>query len=494
MVTQPGGHTRRVAVGAASLLIGMGITLLCQLAYAAITGRIVSPASFGAYAAALTSAGLTALIALGGLEQAAARTPVDSDDKVRDLISAAWYWGIAGSLLTFASAPLVVWIWGIPASLPVSLGLSLGMPFASVAGVLAGALRRRGRTTTVAWTGTVGTVIGLLLGGIVVLAFRTPWALSAPLVVGNIATLLLLRFATRIPIAPRGMKTDFREDLSYGAKTTLLNVARYTVNLTPAWAVSRVAGTSGLGQWNRATTLVSVPLESAQRALTTALFPELRPSGPVFAKSGVFQELVGVLIAVSTPLALYGFILAPDFTTLILGSGWEDAASWASWAAVIAALSITTVPLGAAFEAQGRFGAATWTWLSRTIIILLSVAGTLLTGDPLVAIAGLAAATFVGMLVQFVLATRMGLLRMPRLFRDVFSTLALCLPFVVTAAATTTVPGLTHVAVLGIGAVLFAAQIACQSLLRGMVPGWNALLARLTVALRSERPPDMPTR
>jgi O-antigen/teichoic acid export membrane protein len=204
---------------------------------------------------------------------------------------------------------------------------------------------------------------------------------------------------------------------------------------------------------------VSVPLESAQRAITTALFPELRPRGPVFAKSGVFQELVGVLIVVSTPIALYGFVLAPDFTTLILGSGWEEAASWASWASVIAALSLTTVPIGAAFEAQGQFRAATWTWLSRTVVILLAVAVTLLTGDPGVAIAGLAAATFMGMLIQFVLATRMGLLDLPRLLRDVWSTLALCLPFVVAAAAAARLPGLTNLAVLAIGIALFAVQV-----------------------------------
>ena len=256
-------------------------------------------------------------------------------------------------------------------------------------------------------------------------------------------------------------------------------------------AVSRVAGPGGLGQWNRATTLASVPLEPTRRPITSALPRTATPRAclrQVRCFSGTRWGPYCRLHARRT----YGFGLAPYFTTLILGSGWEDAASWVSWDSAISALSLTTVPIGTGFEAQGQFRAATLTWLSRTVVILLSVAVALVTGDPRVAIAGLVSAT-IGMLTQFVLAMRMGPLNLPGLLRDVWSTLAVCLPFVVAAAAATRLPGPRTSPSLPSASRCSLDRSHAESLLCRMVPGWDALLARLALAVRSETTPQMPT-
>lgn len=76
------GHAVR---GAAWLLGGQVTVVLAQLFYAAFTGRLVSPAAFGAYAVAMSTAPLVLLLATAGIGNAAARAAELSEPQVRAL-------------------------------------------------------------------------------------------------------------------------------------------------------------------------------------------------------------------------------------------------------------------------------------------------------------------------------------------------------------------------------------------------------------------------
>ncbi len=315
-------NSRRVLRGFVAMSASSFGVMAVQLGYAAITSRLLPPSAFGAYAVALSGVGLIGMLGGSSLGQSAARRDHDSVQLDRSLVTLALLFGGTTALVAMLLAPVWGQLWGVPESAPVTRVLALGIPLTALASVLAGILRRGGRTSAVAGRTAIGQLTGMAIGLAAVLSMKTAWSLGVTAVAGAVVTLALL--AASLPrerLTPTRPTSASIDEVIYSAKTAGMDLLRYGTNIIAPWSIGRFVGDAGLGGYNRATTVLTLPLEALQRAFTYSLFPELRPGGPASRSS---KPLTDIMILVTWPAVIVagtGFFAAPPLLSLILGPG-----------------------------------------------------------------------------------------------------------------------------------------------------------------------------
>ncbi len=379
-----------------------------QLGYAAITSRLLAPNAFGAYAVALSGVGLIGMLGGSSLGQAAARRDHDSVRLDRSLVSLAVIIGSFTALVALMLAPLWGRVWGVPESTQVTQVLALGMPLTALSAVLAGILRRGGRTSAVAGRTGVGQVAGMALGLAAILTYGSVWSLGVASAAGSVVTASLL--ATALPWErqkPAWPTSASIEDAVYGAKSAGMNLLRFGTEQLPAWSLGRFVGAPDLGAFNRATTLLTVPMGALQHALTYSLFPELRPQGPGVRNGG----LTDIMVLIAWP-ALFaagtGYFAAGPLITLLLGSGWETAGSIAGIALLVGVLQLVRTPLGSALEAQGLFRTTFVGWVLSALVTGIGATATAYTKSVMPAVLGLVIASLSAAAVYLIANARTG--------------------------------------------------------------------------------------
>ncbi len=415
-----GIHSRRVLKGFLTMSGTSAAVMVVQLGYAALASRVMGPDAFGAYAVALSGIGILGMAGGSTLGQAAARRPSNSDAGDGALLTAAVLAGTIAATLAFALAPLWAQLWGIPEATSVTRVLALGMPLSAAAGVLAGVFRRFGRTHEVAARSAVGQLLGMGIGLVAVLNVREPWSLAITPVGGSIITCLLLAAGiSRARLRPRWPSGQAVEDVIYGSKAAAMNLLRSSSGQVARWSISRFAGAPALGAFNRATTIVTIPLETLQRSFNYALFPELRPGGPVASNP---RALTDILILTAWPAVILvpvSYFAAPPILSILLGSNWEAAAQLAGLAALMGVVPMIAVPLASALEALGHFRVTALAWFIGSCVVGAGVVGTIHThaADP--AMIGMIGAEVSLACVAGIALSRRGLLSGGRLLRAV---------------------------------------------------------------------------
>lgn len=367
-----------------------------QLGYAAITSRLLPPSAFGAYAVALSGVGFIGMLGGSSLGTAAARRDHDSVQLDRSLVTLALIVGFPTALLAMLLAPLWGRVWGVPESTQITRVLALGIPLSALTAVMAGILRRGGRTSAVAGRTGLGQLVGIAVGLAAILSLRTTWSLAVVSVAGLVVTASLLSAALpRERLKPARPDSSSVGDAVYGVKSAAMNLLRYGTNLIPAWSIGRFVGAPDLGAFNRATTMLTLPIEAVQRAFSYSLFPELRPGGP-----GIQSEraLTDIMILVTWPAVVLGglgYFAAPPLLAILLGPGWNAATDVAGLALLLGVVPIIGVPLASALEAQGRFRGPLVSWLLSSTALVLGAVGAARTSTLTPAMLGLLGAAVV---------------------------------------------------------------------------------------------------
>lgn len=420
-----GSMPQRVLSGFVALSASSVLVMLCQFGYAAVTARLLPVDAFGAYAVALSGIGMLSLINGSTLGLAAARRSEADPAADRALVTASLVTGAGVMVLAMATATVWSALWGVPDAAPVIVVLAAGTPFVSVSAVVAGVLRRQGRTPVVARRSAVAQLLGMLLGLVAVLETKASWSLAVASVAGAVISTALL--GVRLPrqdITPSRPTREMVGDLLYSSKAAGMNLLRYGANLLTPWSIGRFAGVDALGAYNRATTLVTVPLENLQTALSYSLFPELRPEGPVFAKTRAFTQLMVLVTWPAVIAASLGVFGAGPFLSVLLGPQWGAAASIGGLAVLLGVIPMLGVPALSAVEAQGEFRISAVAWVVALLAIGIGSGWTVVTGDPRWAMLGLVASKACSALVALSYLARTGRFQFGEYARGVLPILA----------------------------------------------------------------------
>jgi O-antigen/teichoic acid export membrane protein len=392
------GHAVR---GAAWLLGGQVTVILAQLFYAAFTGRLVSPAAFGAYAVAMSTAPLVLMLATAGIGSAAARAQELSEPQVRALATVSLGLGVVAAGIVWLIADPWSLLWGNPEAVDATRWSALGILPAPFLGLLVGLSRRSGKFRQLSMASTGGGFIGMTIGAVFVWNFRSAASLVAMSIGATAIQTVLLVWVVGRRARPGPLRFDVVEHLRFGTKVVLSNGIGYLTVAAPQLALSRGVGAAMLGSWNRAAVITQVPLEMIQNSMVQVLYPEFRHDiGTTDRASKLWLDLLALAAWVMLPLGAVTAACAYFMLPFVLGPGWQTAASLAPWVAMTAATNVPVVVLGSALEATGRFGGVWPPRISGLAITASSAAIALAFHSVLAVIVGLLLAAVVSHALQ----------------------------------------------------------------------------------------------
>ena len=322
-------------MNASQIISGLGwsaaatvINALGQFVFLAVLARLLDPAAFGLLAMASIALRFSSFFAQLGFAQALIQKPsLCSADRTAALVMALslglTFYGLTalaapGFAAYFRAPELVTVLWVLAASLPI--GALGGLPLA--------VLRRAGQFKRIAFIEVTSFVLGYGAVGMGCASSGLGvWSLVAAALAQHTITLVLgfacARYTLAWPLRPEA----FRHLWRFGATYSLIGFLEFLSASVESLFLGRVFGKAALGTYNRAVTLVQLPVEQAVTAVNKVLFPALASMQTDRSRlaDGFQMMLLGVGLF-STALACGIAAAAPDVVALLLGPKWVDAA------------------------------------------------------------------------------------------------------------------------------------------------------------------------
>jgi lipopolysaccharide exporter len=314
--------------GAAWNYGGAGVVIVGQLAYTALTARLISPAEFGAYATAQALLMLVGYLTLATVGNAIIRLPHIDRQVVGTGLLLSGGAGLAVALLVLAIAGPWADLWRSPGAETLLRLFAPQVFLASLAIVPLALLRRGLRFRAASLIETSSTLAGFALGAAAAVELRDANAL----VVGQVANAALLLtlsvLAARSQLGLAWSRSWGRSLFSFSAQVSLQNLDHYVNNTLPSFAVSRTLGQASLGFFSRGTLLVGLP----QTFLVQGISKTLYPIYPRFRddereSQRMMIDVVAVATTVIWPLFAVLAGLGPLVVRVLLGPDWTAVAS-----------------------------------------------------------------------------------------------------------------------------------------------------------------------
>ena len=314
--------------GAAWSYGGTAVVVVGQLAYTALTARVISPAEFGAYATAQALIMLVGYFTLRAVGNAIIRNPALDRAVVGTATIMTCAAGAAVGAVVLAAAGPWAQIWRSEDAASLLRLLTPQVFLGCLAIVPMGLLRRQLRYRSATIIETASVLLGFAIGAGLAVRLRDANALVLGQVTSAAAMAAFSILATRSMLSLAFSKRHARELFSFSAQVSIQNLSHALTGILPQFAVSRSLGPTSLGFYSRAEVLVVLP----QTFFAQGIYKTLYPIYPRFRDSReegrrMMTDVTSVTLTAVWPLfaALAGF--APLVVELLLGARWAPVAS-----------------------------------------------------------------------------------------------------------------------------------------------------------------------
>lgn len=364
---------------------GTVATLAMQLVYTATMARLLDPEAFGVVAGAMVGLRFITYFARFGIGNAVVQRDVLEDADVRVAMTLSVLIGTGAGVLALAMSPVIAGAIGQTEVAAVMRWLALGLVVAGVAAVPEALLRRSMRFRALAIIGTVSFGIGYLGVGIATAARDWGvWSLVAATLTQGLILAIGVLIAARPSLRPSLERRRGRRILTFGGAVSLTGFLEFLGSNLDTLAVGRWAGTAALGQYSRATYLVSLPVEQLTAAASKVLLPSLSKVQHEPERFGR-ALLTGISVlstVVMVPVALAA-AAAPALVEVVLGPGWDQAASVLPVVGAAYGLALLTHLPALATEAKGAVGLKLGIQLVTLVVLVAGLSVVVLTGPTL---------------------------------------------------------------------------------------------------------------
>ncbi len=340
---------------------------------------LVSPADFGLVAVVVAVLGIADVLRDLGLSTAAVQAQSLSRQQASNLFWLNLAIGVAMAGGAVLAAPAISSVSGDPRLTGIAIALSTSIVLNAAQPQFQAQLLRELRFERVALTELASVGIGIMVGVLQAAAGAGYWALVGQ-VIAQSASLLLLRVAASDfrPGRPR-RGVEMRGLLTFGANLAGSQLLVYlSSNLDTIMMGMRYSAAS-VGQYRRASQLVSLPLAQLMTPLTSVAVAALsRCLGDSVRLWGYFRRAQIVTAYPATIALAVGALNAEWMVTLLFGTAWQATAGFIQILCIAGVLQITSYPLYWAFLALGRTrDHFVLSMISRSILVASVAAGSL---------------------------------------------------------------------------------------------------------------------
>ncbi|MCR4267614.1 lipopolysaccharide biosynthesis protein [Nitratireductor sp. ZSWI3] len=324
-----GGLARRSIVGILWTGLSMGALAVAELVALLVLARLLSPAEFGLYAAALVVIKFSAIFENLGVTPAIVQRPVLEVRHLRVGFTLSMLLSLAVSAAVWVSAPVIAAYLRLADLVPVvrvACIILLCQGFSTVALASAQrALRFRWLATLDACAFAAGFIV---VGPALALLGYGVWAL-----VGALATQHLLRMAVLLlgqphPKRPMLELRAAADLLYFGGGFTLARICNYLATQVDRLVVGRWLGADALGVYALASQVMTAPAVIIGQILDRVLFPTMaRVQEEPARLARAYRSGVAACALLVLPAGLTLAVIAPELVLVVLGPRWAGVAA-----------------------------------------------------------------------------------------------------------------------------------------------------------------------
>ncbi|MEE8603239.1 oligosaccharide flippase family protein [Euzebya tangerina] len=367
---------KQTLAGLKWVYIGTASGLILQILYTSVMNRLLTPVEFGLVASAQVVLRFGKYASELGLGPALVQRPTLSSGDIRAAVTSSTLLGLALAAGMAVCAPLLEVFFDSPDVVPVFRALSLTLLLNTMTIVPKSLLSRALRFKALALAELMSFVLGYLgLGLGFGYAGAGVWSLVAA-AIGQLVIMVAAAYAlTRHPLRPSFAFGAVSSLYTFGGKVSVITLMEYGLAVSPAAIVGRYSGIAPLGQFNRATLVVELPLVNFSHGLSKVLFPALsRIQDDRVKVREAYLSAMRTSGAVIVPVAVGAAVAAPELVELLLGPQWDVAASLVPALSAAAAFAFMSHYGGVVCEALDVLN----TKLVLTAVMLGSLVGGLL--------------------------------------------------------------------------------------------------------------------
>lgn len=359
-----------------------------QFAAGLVLARLLTPNDYGTMASIYVITGFAVMFFELGLGSVvvALRDPSD-----RDLSTVFWLNALAGvafTLLLAASGPLVAAFFGDPqmASLTPLTGLAF---LFGIGGVHNGLLQRALRFRAASLIGLVATSSGIIATVVLALLDLGVYALVLGPVVASILYSALSWAA--VPWRPKHFIS--RESLPriwrFSGGQLGFNIVNYWGRNGDNFFIARFVGPMSLGLYNKAFSLMLLPVQQVSQVLGEVMFPALAAMGGDHERvARGYRRAVSLINVATVPILIGMAAVAPGLVPLLWGNQWLGTVHLLMILCFAGVPQCLTTSVGWLFLSQQKTGLMFRVGLVSSVVeVLMIVVGVFTAGATGVAVA-----------------------------------------------------------------------------------------------------------
>lgn len=344
-------HGRSVR-GTAAALVGQAGKFTLQVVTTVVLARLLSPEDFGLYAFAFAIIGVVGLFKDLGFSYAAIQGPTLSHREASTLFWLNAAVGIGLAVVIVAAAPLIGWIIGTPGLTLVLVALAAVLPLGALASQHQALLVRQIRFGVLAVVEIAAFALGLVAGVVSAVLGAGYWALVASYAAIEVARATgawgVCHWRPSLP--SRG--TGIRPLLSLGGYLTGIRVLHTLSFAFDKLAIGSYAGARQLGLYDRASTLLFLPINLFTAPFWHVAYTTLsRLQSDAARYRAQLRAFVLISSALGMPAVAFLFVVVETLVPALLGSQWNGSI----------ALFLALAPIGFVASVSSAAG---WIYLS----------------------------------------------------------------------------------------------------------------------------------
>jgi PST family polysaccharide transporter len=312
--------------GAAIILCGRALRIICQFVGLIVTARYLTSFDFGLVAMVGAIVGAASMLGDFGLSLSALRSPALTTLERNSLCWTNAALGLSLALIVAAAAPYLAEFYSEPRVANIALWFSPIFIFNGASAQYRTDMMRRSKYIETAAIDSATAVLGLVVGIAAAASGAGYWTLVAQNVSVSVVTFLLLIYCCAwLPSFKFRLET-IRPHIGFGWFSTITQVCNYCSSNVSSVALGKFLGADAVGLFSRAFQLFSLPVDQLTSPLTSLILP-LLAQVELKALPQVLQRVQRCLVYAVLGVCLLVAVGGSPLVTIVLGEKWAGVAS-----------------------------------------------------------------------------------------------------------------------------------------------------------------------
>ncbi|MDG5814693.1 lipopolysaccharide biosynthesis protein [Chitinispirillales bacterium ANBcel5] len=355
--------------------LATGIKAFANIGFAAVMARLLGPEAFGLVAMANVVLRFGYYFAQMGVNSAVVQKPELSFKEKRAAFTISSVLGLLVASIFFITAPLAAIVFKEYAIVPIVRVMSLNFLLTAFAMPSEGLLRRDMRFKAISQVEVLSYIVGYgAVGVFCALQGMGVWSLVIASITQRLINAVAFSILAKLCVLPVFKWKYYSALLGYGSRVSIISFLEFISSSADTFFIGRFLGSVSLGFYNRARTLVELPLYHLSHSLSRVLFPAFSRKNAAsgeFADS--FLKVNYLLIIAILPLCLGMSAGAEEIVLTVLGSEWVPVITPVRILSIAMLFNFSSHIFGVAFEAGAKLNTKIVLQSSYSVVLTLAL-------------------------------------------------------------------------------------------------------------------------